>query len=143
MIQYTAGFAFNGSNVLTIKKTKPTWQAGKLNGVGGKVELFDADFYTAQAREFFEETGIVTSPGDWTLFDVERFDGSQINWFFADEVDIESARQLTEESLEVWSVSDLCSDIFRQAPKSLYNVPYLCLKAYTFARNPSASIPNM
>ena len=42
-IKYVVGFAFNKekTKVLLIKKTKPDWQAGQLNGIGGKIESYD------------------------------------------------------------------------------------------------------
>lgn len=68
--EYVLGFAFgaDGNAVLLIKKTKPAWQAGKLNGVGGKVEPSDWSIEGAMAREFEEETGISTDPSQWSLF---------------------------------------------------------------------------
>jgi 8-oxo-dGTP diphosphatase len=38
--QYVLGFLFDPSqkDVVLIKKLKPEWQKGKLNGVGGKIE---------------------------------------------------------------------------------------------------------
>lgn len=64
---YVVGFAFSqtGGNILLIKKAKPEWQAGKLNGIGGKVEPFEK-FDAAMVREFFEETGVSTDVSDWT-----------------------------------------------------------------------------
>jgi len=40
MTAYCLGFAFYRSRrkVVLIRKTKPDWQRGKLNGVGGKIE---------------------------------------------------------------------------------------------------------
>lgn len=42
-----------------IRKNRPEWQAGRLNGVGGKVETTDADGHAAMVREFTEETGVL------------------------------------------------------------------------------------
>jgi 8-oxo-dGTP pyrophosphatase MutT (NUDIX family) len=42
--------------VLLIEKKRPTWQAGRLNLVGGKVEPNETILAAAQ-REFLEETG--------------------------------------------------------------------------------------
>ena len=54
---YTCTFAFAGASVLLIRKARPDWQAGKLNGIGGKVE--GAETITeATVREFREETGL-------------------------------------------------------------------------------------
>jgi len=66
LIRYCLGFAFtpNFQNVVLLTKARPDWQAGKLNGVGGKVED-DETHGSAMNREWFEETGVpLTSP--WT-----------------------------------------------------------------------------
>lgn len=57
IVRYVAGFLIAGQQVLLLRKSKPEWQAGKLNGVGGKIEVGElpAD---AMVREFREETGI-------------------------------------------------------------------------------------
>src|SRR5690242_4185314 len=68
--KYILGFAFNRdkSKVLLIKKNRPQWQAGFFNGIGGKIEDFDASTADAMVREFREETGIVTSPEQWNQY---------------------------------------------------------------------------
>lgn len=62
MKQYVVGFLFTPDNhVVLIRKTKPEWQAGFLNGVGGKIEPGETP-KKAMIREFHEETGLrVTS----------------------------------------------------------------------------------
>lgn len=67
---YVLGFAFtqDHKSVVLIRKNHPTWQAGLLNGVGGKVEETDKALQDAMAREFQEETGVKTSWRDWSLF---------------------------------------------------------------------------
>lgn len=70
--QYCLGFCFarnpttETEYVALIKKTKPSWQAGKLNGIGGKVEPNEMPF-EAMIREFQEETGVKTTEG-WHIF---------------------------------------------------------------------------
>lgn len=64
-MQYVVGFAFDAAhNVVLIRKTKPEWQAGRLNGVGGKIERMETE-KAAMVREFEEETGVQTSEDDW------------------------------------------------------------------------------
>lgn len=67
MQEYTVGFLFGsfGDEVVLIKKNRPDWQRGKLNGVGGKVEPGE-DPAVGMKREFFEETGIQYA--EWERF---------------------------------------------------------------------------
>lgn len=71
MTQYVLGFMFNPAKtkVVLIKKTKPDWQKGKLNGVGGKIEKDELPD-VAMVREFKEETWVKTKPNDWYLFTI-------------------------------------------------------------------------
>lgn len=67
-IRYVLGFAFDGmGRVLLIRKTRPEWQRGFLNGVGGKIEPGESEL-VAMVREFEEETTIETNPLDWRHF---------------------------------------------------------------------------
>lgn len=70
-IKYVCGFAFNEekTKVVLIHKTKgPPSVIGKLNGVGGKMELTDLCSHDAMTREFREETGLFVRSGLWTNF---------------------------------------------------------------------------
>ncbi len=64
--EYVAGFLFNPdrSQVAMVRKNRPSWQAGMLNGIGGKLE-FNERWDEAMAREFEEETGVSIPPEDW------------------------------------------------------------------------------
>jgi 8-oxo-dGTP diphosphatase len=67
---YVAGFAFSPDRqlVLLVRKAKPKWQAGKLNGIGGSIEDFYETARGAMQREFREETGIETNPDQWKSY---------------------------------------------------------------------------
>jgi 8-oxo-dGTP diphosphatase len=65
MTDYVVGFLHDGKRVVLIEKNKPEWQAGKLNGVGGKIEVNEY-MHEAMVREFKEETGLAL-PG-WHFF---------------------------------------------------------------------------
>jgi len=73
MTEYCLGFYFNKSReeVILIGKRKPPWQAGKFNGVGGKIELNKLGEsegpWVAMLREFEEETGVKTKMDNWKL----------------------------------------------------------------------------
>jgi 8-oxo-dGTP diphosphatase len=64
MTRYVLGFWFSPdeNTVWLIRKNRPQWQAGKLNGVGGKIENGETP-EDAMRREFLEEAGIIVS--DW------------------------------------------------------------------------------
>lgn len=55
----TLAFLFDPAHtqVLLIKKNRPPWQAGRYNGLGGKLEKGDTDATDAVLREIKEETG--------------------------------------------------------------------------------------
>ena len=67
MTTYVIGFMFTNDwkDVLLIRKNRPAWQAGKLNGVGGHIEPGEEPIQ-AMVREFKEETGLTTTNKDWT-----------------------------------------------------------------------------
>lgn len=62
--EYCVGFAFYGTDVILIRKAKPAFQKGLLNGVGGKIELGENAFI-AMVREFYEETKTMTFINQW------------------------------------------------------------------------------
>jgi 8-oxo-dGTP diphosphatase len=66
MTSYVVGLVHDGDRVVLVKKNKPEWQAGKLNGVGGKVELGES-YQEAMTREFEEETGVRIDNWDYVL----------------------------------------------------------------------------
>jgi 8-oxo-dGTP pyrophosphatase MutT (NUDIX family) len=91
-VEYVVGFAFDTyGRVALIRKNRPEWQAGQLNGIGGHVETacersdhinsrHDAacrghleDPYVAMVREFEEETGRRVE--GWQKFVVMDFPG--------------------------------------------------------------------
>ena len=78
--RYVAGFLFKKRAVLLIRKTRPEWQDGLLNGIGGKVEPGELP-RDAMAREFEEETGLKTLPADWTEYCVEQGSVYTVHFF--------------------------------------------------------------
>lgn len=66
--QYVCGFMVTGLSLqnegLFIRKNRPAFQAGKCNGIGGKIEWNESPI-DAMVREFYEEAGVQTNPGDW------------------------------------------------------------------------------
>lgn len=66
MNNYTLGFIFTPSldRVLLVHKISPEWQAGKINGIGGKIEEGE-DPLTCIVRETQEEAALITNPSKW------------------------------------------------------------------------------
>ena len=60
------GFAFtvDRTSVILIRKNRPEWQKGKLNGVGGHIEQGEHP-NKAMEREFEEETGVHVKADRW------------------------------------------------------------------------------
>ena len=86
-----AGFAFHKESVLLVQKKRPVWQAGLWNGVGGVVEMDTSEKpLHAMTREFYEETGHLTEPGQWTHFCTENEPfGAVVHFFWMKFPDIE------------------------------------------------------
>lgn len=88
MIIYVCGFAFSPdeTEVAVILKNRPTFLAGKYNGIGGKVES-DEGIYEAMVREFKEEAGVPTEEDDWCVLGsmkfLETFDKAVVYFFKA------------------------------------------------------------
>jgi 8-oxo-dGTP pyrophosphatase MutT (NUDIX family) len=64
MRKFSIGVATTKNHVVLIRKTKPDWQAGRYNFVGGKVEPGES-YALCMVREFEEEAGIKTSIDSW------------------------------------------------------------------------------
>lgn len=64
MQSYVNGFYSDGQRVALVRKSKPDWQRGRLNGIGGKIEASESPL-AAMVREFEEETGCRTNPEQW------------------------------------------------------------------------------
>lgn len=123
MEKMVLGFLFNNikDSVLLIKKKRPDWQKGLLNGIGGHIEKGEnAD--QAIRREFHEETGIELPFGflnnfcqlkhpNWIVFCYAVFNTNLLN----------SAESLTDEVLHVENVNDLSSQLI--IPNLVWLIP--------------------
>lgn len=108
MTHYVAGFLFDDalSRVALIRKLKPEWQAGRLNGIGGKIEPGETPA-DAMRREFCEEAG---PAGLWVHY-WHHFATVQGAWgsvaFFRSTGPVEDVRSMELEQVEVHNVADL------------------------------------
>lgn len=115
MTRYVAGFLFAeapwGASVALIRKSRPEWQRGRCNGVGGKVEEGET-YAQAMAREFAEETGVHDAI-DWREYAALTDRRGWTVHFFRATAPIETlwaARDRTvgaDEPIEVWHVSNI------------------------------------
>lgn len=99
--EWVVGFLMDeaAERVVLIRKNQPEWQAGKLNGVGGKVEPGET-LPEAMRREFVEETGIVVS--NWHHFARLTWEEGVVHFFraFAPMVFLNACRTMTQEVVE-------------------------------------------
>ena len=105
--RYVCGFAFDSvfkDRVVLIQKNRPEWQAGKLNGVGGKIEEFDLHPLNAMIREFKEETGVDIT--DWNIF-CEYESKDFIVYFFVTFTELMyDVKSITDEQIKILSIND-------------------------------------
>jgi 8-oxo-dGTP diphosphatase len=113
--QYVCGFLFSRdrTRVLLIRKRRPAWQAGKLNGLGGKIEPGETAL-EAMRREFREEAGVDVAEWQHVLTLSGADDaGSGRGWaghFFRAFGDVDAARAITDEQLETHLTATLPRD---------------------------------
>lgn len=104
---YTNTFIFSedSSKVLLIKKNKPSWQKGRLNGIGGHVENGETPIEAA-IREVKEECDISLDVNDMTHF-CNLFSISWEMYCFSAFISIEKMekfKSLTEETVQIYSI---------------------------------------
>lgn len=154
--EYVCGFLFTNdlSMVVLIRKNKPEWQYGKLNGVGGKIEQrtlqgepveFEGkplmeDPATAMSREFREETGAVVLTSSWVPFRTERFrNGAVVHFLYAvSSTAFDDAKTITDEKIVKLWVS-LALEEKRES--MMYNLPYLIEMVLALEKLPAEHRP--
>jgi 8-oxo-dGTP diphosphatase len=107
---YVVGFMFNPAenSVLLLRKNRPSWQEGKLNGIGGKVEDGENPIQSMR-RECIEEVGIVVD--SWSQFCVLSDERGWRIHFFSTVGPILNASPMTDEKPEVVSAFALPFDV--------------------------------
>jgi 8-oxo-dGTP pyrophosphatase MutT (NUDIX family) len=105
MKTYCLGFVFSLARdaVLLIEKRRPAFQAGLLNGIGGKREDGETAV-AAMARECAEETGLVLPEAAWVARG-QMGDGVHYHVaVFEATADLTLAQSLTDEPVQAWAL---------------------------------------
>lgn len=123
--RYVLGFMFDEKfeRVALIRKNRPAWQAGKLNGVGGHIEMGEGIFQ-AVAREFKEETGYQTKLDDWTYFAHMHGNNAEGHFtidIFATVGPLEELKDMTDERLALKQIRLVTI----QDDEAVENIPWL------------------
>jgi len=113
-MKYCLGFIHENytKNILLIRKNRPSWQAGFLNGVGGKVELGETS-KEAMSRETEEETGFQIPIDNWNLFaTLQEKDKFKIDVFNIFVDNLSEFEQKTDEKLEIHEWDKLSKELY-------------------------------
>lgn len=107
MIEYCCGYLFSPDfkQVLLIRKNRPVFLKGKLNGIGGKVESNESPD-EAMIREFKEEAGRYITKWIKAGSLARIYGDNHIHVYYTNDSDLK-AEAGTDEALEVWNVADL------------------------------------
>lgn len=97
-------FSEDLSEIVLIRKNRPTFLAGMLNGVGGQVEGGESH-RSAMEREFKEETGVRIIPG-WSLLDTAKFDNNSM-FVWTCRADISQVATKTDEEIIICNVAKI------------------------------------
>lgn len=123
------GFMFSRDNnmVVLIKKAHPGWQIGLLNGVGGH-RISGEGPREAMAREFMEEAGVQTGPGQWVhkLNLINLKVGYELAVLHMSSDLIGKAQTMTDEQIVVIPTTHANSQKNRVVPNLDWMIP-LCL----------------
>lgn len=129
MIEYVSGLLIDHpkERVVLIRKNKPERLAGKLTGVGGKIDPGET-MYQAMQREFIEEAGCNIS--DWhhvcTLEGIDH----RIFFFryFVEPIELFKVRSMEAEVVDVYSIDQILAD--KSLVSNMRWVLPLCLDPY-------------
>ena len=130
--RYCVGFMFSPdmTRVVLIRKKRPDWQAGRLNGVGGHIDDNEAPI-KAMRREFKEEAGVDFA--DWQPVAMLECPDALVWFFWAKGEQYFEARTMTDEGIEKvyvkWAMD---------TDEVLPNIPWLVQMARSFERGEKA-----
>jgi len=130
MKNYVVGFLFSKSlgQLVLVEKKRPEWQAGRFNGVGGKVEDGET-YHDAMVREFREETG--REIPQWHRFCTLNGNFGSVVFFYAVAEDYNKVETTTDEEISLWDV-DYVMELNRD--EIIPNLRWLIQMARSFSR---------
>lgn len=107
MKEYVLAFIFDTklNQILLIKKNRPDYQAGLLNGIGGKIEPNETPI-KAVHREVFEETNLNIPENDFVSFGEFSNEFFKIYLFFTKINNINQAISKTDEEVKVIEINE-------------------------------------
>lgn len=137
--RYCLGFAFDSElkHVCLIRKLRPDWQKGKLNGIGGHLEGAEGG-KIGMSREFKEETGVEVEPNRWKpLTMITMLDSVNKIWCYYTVLNIpefEHVKTQTDEEVVKYHLQAL------KYHKYIPNLDWLIPLAYHMHTNPNEHI---
>ncbi len=113
-MDYVVGLPFTAARdrMLVIRKARPAWQAGRFNGIGGKIEPGETPLQ-AMIREAGEEAALVV---EWEHVAILKGDDFRIDFFTAFDDAVLGARSLTDEMVGHVPVPLVASDMMQMLP---------------------------
>lgn len=129
MREWVVGFLIDGAreSVVLIRKNRPEWQRGKLNGVGGKIEPEDLSIADAMVREFYEETGRMMARDQWHHFASLTWEEGIVHFLRSfNDYHFERVRTVTDEHIERHKIHTLGmpgEGLLNVTPNLLWLVP--------------------
>lgn len=105
MQEYVVGIIVCVEAVLLILKNRPEWQAGRFNGIGGKVNE-DETSYAAIVRECKEECALTIE--DWFFIGtVSNNIDYLVHYYYATVSSLSTAYSTTDEEIKIFKIKDL------------------------------------